>query len=1079
MSNKTRTLFSFLIYSTCSVFGQVSSAVDTILSIPEDNSIQCSHSFLIESSLFIFQDGLPVPVKYIDPILGRIILDKKIINPPIIIKYDYLSNGLPLKIGPKWKMLPKLDFSKKSESKSIVSVNKKSRNDESNIFTSGHISRQLSITPLGGSDFSGGLQMQLNGKLSEDIQVSGVLTDQALPIQPEGVTRELEDLDKVYFSVTHSKFNINAGDILYKHNNINRKLVGIKNNFNTNNWSGSSVYGGSTGAYSSIEIMGRDGDQGPYQLVGKNGNSDIIVLSGTEKVWVDGHVLIRGLNHDYTIDYSSGEIHFTPKNLIHSASRIFIEYEYSDFQYQNSFTGGSLTKGLGKIGRLNFGFYRESDQFQKSNWDQNIIDSLSAISATELKTSTAIFDSQGDYVLVGSIFIYDLSKSENLNDRYSIAFEFDPDGNYQRQISNKGQIYYEYFEKSSEQSFRIDSYSPYRTIYAPKSQSYSFIGSDVKIGKHVSLKTNISGSGFYRNVLNQSLEKENGFSRRFDVTIDSVEIGPGRWTLSVSDWDKGETYKALGREIDILQTRNWNLDSTIHNGVRESHIKTKYSMIDIGETDFDLSRLIMGGIQRERTEFTQKISYPLFNRSFIKINSVKKERSIFKRMEGRAETHFFKMSPFLSYLVEEESEQSRFKYSGVGFNFNRDNKKIESGVNWRNDDFWDNDSSWKKESQDMIGFLNYSFKSKTGWKQDVIFQKRIKSFNNNLNSFDYSLAQINISFWKPLNPIRWETRYKIEESHSEERAIVYDSIGTGLGQYRYDPIFNTYVSDPNGAYISYTVPTGNRNPNTVLGGIQSFELDLGKINDFPNVLIRGNLRFDFRGTKSTLSNVINPTLLDSTISRSFLDSRLDLIYNGDKRLMVWIENRHSLNGLDPRGNDLDHLTKIGFDISQSVTKSLLITNQLTFREMDVESSISSLRNREIKGTWNETKLQFRFNSFMDLDFGIIGGVDEGIQQGNSFQANALGFKMDGRAFLNKMGRFQTGISWVKASENNDAEFLPPEALNGFPIGSSFRSNTRVQYFLNQSVSMIFSMTTIHDDRYDNFVIFQGEIRANF
>jgi hypothetical protein len=116
---------------------------------------------------------------------------------------------------------------------------------------------------------------------------------------------------------------------------------------------------------------------------------------------------------------------------------------------------------------------------------------------------------------------------------------------------------------------------------------------------------------------------------------------------------------------------------------------------------------------------------------------------------------------------------------------------------------------------------------------------------------------------------------------------------------------------------------------------------------------------------------------------------------------------------------------------------------------------------------------------MDLDFGIIGGVDEGIQQGNSFQANALGFKMDGRAFLNKMGRFQTGISWVKASENNDAEFLPPEALNGFPIGSSFRSNTRVQYFLNQSVSMIFSMTTIHDDRYDNFVTFQGEIRANF
>ena len=64
-------------------------------------------------------------------------------------------------------------------------------------------------------------------------------------------------------------------------------------------------------------------------------------------------------------------------------------------------------------------------------------------------------------------------------------------------------------------------------------------------------------------------------------------------------------------------------------------------------------------------------------------------------------------------------------------------------------------------------------------------------------------------------------------------------------------------------------------------------------------------------------------------------------------------------------------------------------------------------------------------------------------------------------------------------EKNNSEYLPPESLNGYPIGTSFRSNTRLQYFLNRSVSMIFTLNTIDDSRYDNFITFRGEIRAHF
>ena len=63
-------------------------------------------------------------------------------------------------------------------------------------------------------------------------------------------------------------------------------------------------------------MKGRDGDQGPYQLVGKDGNKEIVILAGTEKVWCNGKEMIRGANYDYIIDYSTAEVIFTPKVMI-------------------------------------------------------------------------------------------------------------------------------------------------------------------------------------------------------------------------------------------------------------------------------------------------------------------------------------------------------------------------------------------------------------------------------------------------------------------------------------------------------------------------------------------------------------------------------------------------------------------------------------------------------------------------------------------------------------------------------------------------------------------------------------------
>ena len=127
-------------------------------------------------------------------------------------------------------------------------------------------------------------------------------------------------------------------------------------------------------------------------------------MSGTEKVWIDGRELTRGLNHDYTIDYSLAEIKFTPNILIHSDSDIFIEYQYSDFQYQKGFIGGMVEKAFGSKGIISLGMFNESDLSQQDDWSKDIWDSLSESESGKIQIFTSFRRDDGDYVYTGSIF---------------------------------------------------------------------------------------------------------------------------------------------------------------------------------------------------------------------------------------------------------------------------------------------------------------------------------------------------------------------------------------------------------------------------------------------------------------------------------------------------------------------------------------------------------------------------------------------------------------------------------------------------------------------------------------------------
>jgi len=114
------------------------------------------------------------------------------------------------------------------------------------------------------------------------------------------------------------------------------------------------------GKFSRNNLPTEEGNQGPYRLVGNEGERLVKVLSGTEKVYLDGRLLIRGFDHDYVISYDRAELNFTPNILITKDSRIIVEFEYADQNYLRTQYGAGVDLKRDKL-ELSFNLYNEQD----------------------------------------------------------------------------------------------------------------------------------------------------------------------------------------------------------------------------------------------------------------------------------------------------------------------------------------------------------------------------------------------------------------------------------------------------------------------------------------------------------------------------------------------------------------------------------------------------------------------------------------------------------------------------------------------------------------------------------------------
>jgi hypothetical protein len=484
-------------------------------------------------------------------------------------------------------------------------------NSSANIFNigglnyNGSFSRGITFGSSQDLTVNSNLNLQLSGKLN-DVEVTAAVSDNNIPIQPEGNTQQLQDFDKVYIQLKRNGTTLIAGDFNLDRPdsyfmNFNEKLEGasltslykISNTFTAKTTVSGAISGGE---FARNTFYGTEGNQGPYQLTGNNNETFIIIVAGSEKVYIDGSLMTRGDNQDYTIDYNSGQVSFTPNRLITKDSRIDVDFQYSAQDYLRTLIYLNQEFDTKNV-KIKFNLYDEADNknqpIQQTLTPQQekllasvgdsvqkaIIPSVdsTAYNSAEIQyklidttvgsnfvpgTHGTVVPSTRGGVTYDSVFVYSVNPA---NAFYTVNFSYVGQGAGDYIISStvaNGRVY-NWVEPIN--GVHQGAYIPAILLIAPQAKQMATLGVDYQITKQSSL----SVEGAYSNVnLNtfSSIDKSNdqGWAGYANFTqhlyFDSCASKPMNLTILASYEHDQKNFQAIDPYRSIEFNRDWNLN---------------------------------------------------------------------------------------------------------------------------------------------------------------------------------------------------------------------------------------------------------------------------------------------------------------------------------------------------------------------------------------------------------------------------------------------------------------------------------------------------------------------------------------
>lgn len=1016
-------------FSVINVQAQTTISQEKILSPIVADSSYYLGDWVLPNSLIVTdnEDIIPSTRWDFDPTSGTISFDRTWVSAvgldQLTVRYETYPFTLPKRYQPLKPTELSADLFEDPDSLAgIVRQLDQQPTIASSLRQSGSLSRGIIIGSNQDFSLESGLNFELNGALTEDININASLTDQSIPIQPDGTTQNLREFDKVFIQIEAPNASLEMGDVDVSFEQssfarLNRRLQGATGSYYTENGSYSGAASAVRGTYKSMNFNGQDGVQGPYRLTGKNEEEFVIILAGTEQVYINGQRVDRGADNDYVIDYGLGEINFTNNLLIKDEIRIVVEYEYIDRDFNQTLVaaegGDAFFNGRLKIGAtiirradgddlLSQQALSESDIERLSNVGDDLDDAVvsGARVATEEERERYVLYAEVDTTLNGENFtIYEhLPGSEDAIYRVRFSNVGQGEGSYRRSSGQVNGLLYEWVGPGQ------GSYDPFRQLPAPQKQQMAAINGKYDLTNNVELFGEWAASDFDANRFSGLDDDDNtDIAYESGIIIRDVPSLLGQVNAKVSRRYSGKRFRFFERTRDVEFDRRWNISGSEESkeALNEASFSIKPTeLIKLGGDFGFIERDGFRGV-RQGSSFSSEEKFLTFTYMQDWVQSEDRrseEEGNWFRHSGRIskalDSQQVIFTPYVSFeqenleqkntdtdLLNNRSEQ--FYNLGPGIRLSFTKLELEAGISYRKErGVLENRIQDKSHALEQRYSLAYQGNNNFRTSNQVVFREKniTEDFENAGNTSRRGLLIKSVTNYSTNTPfIEGEFFY---EANTRRRALLQETfieVGPEIGQYVWDDLSNDGVqqvdeffpeiSANEGTFIRQYLPSDELLPSIdlnvrMLNTVRPFVLG-GNDRWYSGILLRSRVDISENSTTKDLKDVyllnLNSFRNDSTTvqGRILWEKELDLLNKVDKAdlRIGYTEsrmlNQRSTESVQNYSNVLYFNT--GYNVSERTRLLLEAQNSINKSESNrLQTRNFNIRSRSFKPGINST-----------------------------------------------------------------------------------------------------------------------------
>ena len=687
--------------------------------------------------------------------------------------------------------------------------------------TRGFISRGVTSGNNQNAVTNSALDLEISGKLSSNVSLKARIFDTNIPIQANGYSQNFTDFDRIYMELFSKSWSVRAGDISISNKNsffvpFTKQIAGLRVKANISDEFNIMASGAVVrGKFNNFRFTGIEGNQGPYKLFGQNNEAAILIIEGSDRVFVNGVPIERGENKDYVINYNLGEIVFNTTYPITNDMRITVEFQYSDRNFTRFITYNESEYKSEKFEISGF-FYSENDaknQVLQQNLtdDQKLILTNAGNDRNAMIAESAFRDTFDENKILykksnnGTVDFFEYSTNES-DELYTVTFSQvgQNNGNYVLDRTTAiGSIFLFVGVNQGD-------YQPIIKLTAPTKSQFAVLQSKYNPSEKTIIQTEIALSNNDPNLFSSIGNSENkGLAAK--ITLQQKLIDK-KWKLTsdLSHEYAHKNFRTLQRWESIEFNRDWNL---LTNNGTKNYFQSALELKNEKE-DFILYRfnhlnytdLFNGNKHEFQSRFHLSKTSIQFNGSFLTNTSTLEDNS-FLRAIGTIEHSFAKSWLGTKFNLENNSRKNistqefintshKYEdyegYFGIG-----DSTKIYAkiGVNFRTND------SIKANRFEQIN------NRKTVYLQS----KLIQNTNTNLSVFaNYRITENQFATnEKALNSrimyqqklfnsfVNLNTTYETSSGNVARQDFIYVRTEPGLGFYTWIDYNNDGIKDFN------------------------------------------------------------------------------------------------------------------------------------------------------------------------------------------------------------------------------------------------------------------------------------------